>query len=197
MTLRMAVAFVVAMAAAAPAAAQPPRQSAPVQSIGAGTQWGPPSSGAHLEPGVFLSWTRRFSPRLGVEIDFRWASRNRTSQFTSLAFPSERGEEVNLTSSYAVGGAIVVRESIGRLSLSGGAGPGFFADRTRHERQIGNLRDASLNTVRTIGVLGLVDLNLRVTNRLSAFAGLRLEFRDFTDGEGNMGYPAAGVRFAF
>jgi hypothetical protein len=46
-----------------------------------------------------------------------------------------------------------------------------------------------------VHILG--ELEVRVTRRLSGFAGLRIEQRDVRFLESTAGYPTAGVRFAF
>ncbi len=157
MMLRRLILALVVATAAVPASAQTGPEHA--HSIGVGPQSALPYTG-HGPPGVQITWRRWVSPRLGVGTDFRWWQRTATSDVDS---PSQglRGREVLSKSSYGLGVGVLGRESIGRLSFVAGAGPGFFVDATRHERQVNDLRDAGRTAVRSIGVQGLMELEWR------------------------------------
>lgn len=184
--------FVLVMAAVS-ASAQ--TVSEPVQSIGVGAQWALPYR-PHDGPGVQLSWRRWVGPHLGVGTDFRWFQRTKT---TDVGSPGHgvRGQDVVRTSSSGFGVGVLGRQSAGRLSIAAGFGPGFFVDGSRHERQVNAQRDAGRHAERSVGIQATLELEVRATSRLSAFAGLRMELRDVRQSESRSGYPAAGIRFAF
>ena len=100
-------------------------------------------------------------------------------------------------SSYGFGVGVLAKGSTGRLSFIGGAGPGFFVDSTMSETRANGMHDSGRSTLRSFGLHMLVEVDVRVTRRLSAFASLRSELRDVRDPESSFGYPTAGVRFAF
>ena len=199
--LRLSTAMLLVVISSLPAAAQ----SAPDgQSIGAGAQWAP-HSGRGEAPGLQVAWRRWFTPYLGVGTEFRWFQRSTT---TEIDFPeqtapggvvvtAQQGAEQQKVTSYGLGSALLARASIGRLTLIGGAGPGFFVDRTIHDTRINASRNAGRTTFSSLGVHMVMEMEMRATNRLSAFAGLRMELRDVRDSESSFGYPTAGVRFAF
>ena len=187
-----------------PAAAQP-ATDAPNQSIGAGAQWALPHSGRGEAPGVQVSWRRWFTPYLGVGTEFRWLQRHTTDEIDfpaqtapgGIAVPSQQGRDDRRISSYGFAGGILARTSIGRLTLIGGAGPGFFVDQTRHDTRINGSSNTGATTFSSVGVQMLMEADVRMTSRLSAFAGLRMEIRDIRSMESSSGYPTAGVRLAF
>jgi hypothetical protein len=188
---------------AVPAAAQP-APDAPSRSISAGAQWAP-HSGRGEAPGVQLAWRRWFTPYLGVGTEFRWFQRSTTTDIDfpdqtapgGIAVPAQHGREQQQVSSYGAGGALLARASIGRLTLIGGGGPGFFVDRTAHDTHINGSRNAGTTTFNSLGLHMVMEVEVRATSRLSAFAGLRMELRDVRDAESSSGYPTAGLRFAF
>ena len=188
-----------------PAAAQPARDAAHDQSVGAGAQWALPFTGRGDRPGVQASWRRWFSPRVGVGTDFRWWSRNTTEEFNSPAeeraggvvIPAVQRRVDRRISSYGFGVGVLAKGSTGRLSFIGGAGPGFFVDSRTSETRANGTSDSGRSTLRSFGLHMLVEVDVRVTGRLSAFAGVRSELRDVRDLESSSGYPTAGVRFAF
>jgi len=106
-------------------------------------------------------------------------------------------QRVDRTSSYALGVGVLGTGSFGRLSFHAGAGPGFFVDRTTYETRASGHLESGSSALRSFGLQMLMELEVRVTSRLSAFAGLRSELRDVRDSESSSGYPTAGVRFAF
>jgi hypothetical protein len=205
MTPRVLLSMLFVAIVALPAAAQPAQSAVHDQSIGAGAQWALPHPARAAHPGLQLAWRRWFSHRVGVGTDFRWWGRSTTTEITSPAqtrqdgvvIPSMQGRDDNRISSYGLGAGILTKGSIGRLSLIGGVGPGFFVDRSAHERRLDGLRDGGSITVRSIGVQMLVEVEARATSRLSAFAGLRMEIRDLRASDSSSAYPTAGVRFAF
>jgi hypothetical protein len=194
-----------ALVMATPAAAQPAAESAHNQSIGGGAQWALPFSGRGAMPGAQASWRRWFSPHVGIGAEVRGWRRNTTVEFDTSAQEGPggvisapvRGREDRRISSYGVGLGVFAQGSIGRLSLIGGAGPGFFVDRTIHQRRINDLYDAGESTLRSIGVSTLAEIEFRATSRLAVFTGLRIELRDLRVPESSSGYPTAGLRFAF
>ena len=202
---RVTMVALLALIGAPPAAAQPAPEVSHDQSIAAGAQWGLPYSGLGEPPGVEGSWRRWFSPRFGVEADFRWFGRHTTSEFNSLAqedpdrvvIQSARGRDDRRISSYGLAVCVLGKGSIGRLSLIVGAGPGLSTDRTTYTRRISDRLEAGTSTITSIGVHTLAEIDVRATSRLSAFAGLRIDLRDLRFPESASGYPAVGVRFAF
>jgi hypothetical protein len=203
MMLRMPASMFLLLFCAVPAAAQP-APDPPNQSIGVGAQWAP-HSGRGEAPGVQVAWRRWFTPYLGVGTEFRWFQRDTAGEidFPAQAAPggvavaSQQGRDDRRVSSHGFSGGLLARTSIGRLTLIGGAGPGFFVERTRHDTVINGSRNAGSMTISSFGVQMLAEADLRVTNRLSAFAGLRMEIRDIRTMESSFGYPTAGVRVAF
>jgi hypothetical protein len=179
-----------------PAAAQPANDGERNQSIGIGGQWAAPHTLRGEAPGVQISWRRWLSPHIGVSTDFRWWTRSTTTDFPALA-QQEPARETRGTASYGFGVGLLGRMWSGRVSAIGGIGPGFFVDRTTYERQVSDRRDSGGHAHRTIGVQSVLEIDVRLTNRLSGFAGLRMELRDFRDSESSSGYPTVGLRFAF
>jgi hypothetical protein len=57
--------------------------------------------------------------------------------------------------------------------------------------------DRSESTSRSVGVLGVMEVEVRATPSVSVFAALRIELRDARDSESAFGSPGAGVRFGF
>ena len=203
--LRVTSLMLLAVIVASPAAAQPAGNAAHDQSVGAGAQWALPYSGGNDNPGVQASWRRWFSPHLGMETAFRWWSQNTTMAFDSPArenaagvmIPSVQRQVEQRISSYGLGVGVLATGSLGRVSFIAGAGPGFFVDRTTRETRTNGMHDSGSNALRSFGVHMLMEVDVRVTSRLSAFAGLRSEMRDVREPAGSSGYPTAGVRFAF
>ena len=203
MMLRLMLSMLLTAMTAASAAAQPASEPARNQISGA-AQWALPHPGGGSAPGVLLSWQRWMSPYLGIGTDARWWRRHNVTEFNSpaqdgpsgviLAF---HGREERKIVSLGFGVGALARASIGRLSLVGGVGPGFYIDRTTHESRINDRHQARTDTQRSLGVQGLAELEVRVTSRLSGFAGLRIELRDVRYPDSTTGYPTAGVRFAF
>lgn len=205
MTPRLMLSMLFVAAVTAPAAAQPAQSAVHDQSIGAGAQWALPHPGGDAKPGLQLAWRRWLSPRFGVGTDFRWWGRSTTTEISSpqqirqdgVGIPSMHGRDDQRISSYGLSAGVLTKGTIGRLSLVGGAGPGFFVDRTAYERRLDNRRDGGSITVRSLGVQMLAEVEARATNRLSVFAGLRMEIRDLHESDSSSAYPAGGVRFAF
>ena len=144
------------------------------------------------------------SPYLGIGTDARWWRRHSVTEFNSPAqdgpsgvIPAFQGRDERKIVSLGFGVAALARGSIGRLSLVGGVGPGFYIDRTAHESRINDRHQARTDTQCSLGVQGLAELEVRVTGRVSGFAGLRIELRDVRYPDSTTGYPTAGVRFAF
>jgi hypothetical protein len=188
MMLRLSALILVGTTVATSASAQPEDNR---NQISGGAQWALPYSGPDDKPGVQLSWRRWLSPRLGIGTDLRVWRSTTTDEF------GPRRQETRERSSYGFGVAVLGRESIGRLSLIGGAGPGFFVDRAVHEGRIGDLRDAGSSTQQSIGLHMLAEVEVRAVRSLSLFAGLRIELRDVRTFESSSGYPTTGVRVAF
>jgi hypothetical protein len=186
--------FVLVFLAAVPAAAQSAPDPARNQSIGGGLQWGGPYTSARMSPGVGVSWRRWFGRNVGVGADVRWKQLQRTDEGGPPGV--DWVDEVTHTS-YAFGGGLIGRATAGRVSVVGGAGPGMFVERRAHDTRIDGVLRPSTETYRTIGIQGLVEIDLRMTDRLSAFAGLHLEWRDLRSSESSSGYPSAGVRLLF
>jgi hypothetical protein len=167
--------FVVLSSAAEPLCAQPAQRVPLTRSIGGGVQWAMlPEPPVTATPGALVSWRRWSSPRVGIGSEFRW--RRNTS------------DDGDRLSSYGFGFDVLARGLMERVSLIGGAGPGFFTDTTK---------DATSRTRSTFGIHAVMEMEVRATRRLSAFAGLRIEWRDLSSSESSFGYPAAGIRFAF
>jgi hypothetical protein len=203
MMLRLLTAMLLVVICSLPATAQS-APDASSQSIGAGAQWAP-HSGRGEAPGLQVAWRKWFTPYLGVGTEFRWFQRRTTAEIDfpeqtapgGVVVPAQQGVEQQKVTSYGLGGALLARASIGRLTFIGGAGPGFFVDRTIHDTRINASRNAGRTTFSSLGVHMVMEMEVRATNRLSAFAGLRMELRDVRDSESSFGYPTAGVRFTF
>ena len=178
-------------AAVQPAAAQPP-DSPHGQSLAGGAQWALPYSGHGDKPGGLVSWRRWTSVSFGIGSDFRWWGRKTTVEFGSSGVRAE-----DWVSSYGLGVDVLARTSIGRLSVIGGVGPGFFVERRRYARQANGTLEAGSETLSSFGVHSLAEVEVRVTRRLAAFASLRMELRDVRAAGSSSGYPAAGIRFFF
>jgi hypothetical protein len=205
MTPRLMLSMFFVAAVTAPAAAQPAQGPVRDQSVSAGAQWALPHPGGGAPPGLQLTWRRWISPRFGIGTDFRWWGRSTTTEITSreqirqdgIVIPSMQGRDDQRISSSGFGAGILAKGSIGRLSLVGGAGPGFFVDRRTHERRLDGLHDGGRETICSLGVQMLAEIEARATSRLSVFAGLRMEIRDLRASDSSSAYPTAGARFAF
>jgi len=203
MMLRLLTAMFLVVISSLPATAQS-APDVPSQSVGAGAQWAP-HSGRGEAPGVQVAWRRWFTPYLGVGTEFRWFQRDTASEIDfpaqtapgGVAVASQQGRDDRRVSSHGFSGGLLARTSIGRLTLIGGAGPGFFVDRTVHDTRINDARNAGTTTFRSLGLHMVMEMEVRATNRVSAFAGIRMELRDLRDSESSFAYPTAGVRFAF
>lgn len=170
MMRRLMMSTVLAVCVAVPAAAQPAQPPEHNQSIGAGVQFAAPY-GPGTAPGVQVSWRQWHGPRLGTGADFRWHNYDRISSYT--------------ISSYSLGVSVLGRSTAGRVSLIGGAGPGFFVERLPSQ------------TLRSFGLQGLGEFDVLLTNHISVFAGLHIELRDIRHADNSSGYPTAGIRVAF
>ena len=204
--LRVVLRFLLlATMTAVPAAAQPATPLSPNQSIDAGLQWALLSSARGGKPGLQVAWRRWMSPRAGFGADVRVRRTTRTSVFDSPAqtgpgdirVPAMEGHEERRISSYGLGGGILARTVTGRISLIGGAGPGLYVDRSAHDTTLNASRHAGRTTIRSIGLFGLMEMEVRATRHLAAYAGLRVELRNVRDAESAFGYPTVGVRVAF
>ena len=190
---------------AVPAAAQPATATDLNQSIDAGLQWALLISASDATPGMQVSWRRWLSPHFGVGTDGRWGQKHTITEFDSPAQPGPDGvlipamqsREDRRISTYGVGAGLLGRTVLGRLSFIGGAGPGLFFDRSTHDTRINAAQHAGSSTIRSIGLYGLMEMEVRATRRLSAYAGLRIELRDVRYPDSSFGYPAVGVRVAF
>ena len=204
MLLRVTMSMLLAVIGSIPAAAQPARDAAHNQSIGAGTQWALPYAGRG-NPGVQVSWRRWFSPHVGIGTDVRWWGMRTTTEFNVPAhegpggtlIPSIVTRDDRRRSSYGVGAGVVARGWMGRLSLIAGAGPAFFADRTTYARRVDDRHESGSSPFRSFGAYMLAEAEVRATSRLSVFAGFRAELLDVRVFESSFAYPTAGVRFAF
>ena len=185
--------FALALALASPAAAQS-SDPARTHAIGAGAQWGAPTASARLTPGVQLSWQRWLGPHLGVGAHVRWKTLE-TSRIADTERLDTRDDETR--SSYGFGAEVLGRLPAGRLSLIVGIGPGVFVERQAYESLVNGTRHTGSDSFRTIGLQGLIEIDVRVADHLSAFAGLHVEWREFRSAESSMGYPAAGLRVVF
>lgn len=201
---RLTIVLLLALFGTTPAAAQSPAEHRD-QSIGAAAHWALPHPGGTVRPGLQVTWRRWRSPRFGIGTDVRWWRRNITEEIDSPAQPGPEGVRIpamqgrtdERLSSYSVGIALLGRTTAGRMSVIVGAGPGFFVEGRSHDTRINASHSTGSTTLRSFGVHGLTEIDLRATRRLSLFAGLRLELRDVRSMESNSGYPTAGVRFAF
>ena len=201
--LRVTVLLLLALILTTPAAAQPAPTAVHAQSLGAAAHWALPYSGRGDKPGIQVTWRRWFSPRLGVGTDVRRWAKSTTIEFAAqpeegrdVIAPARRRDDRRVSSS-ALSLGVLTRTSIGRLSLIGGAGPGFFVERSSHETRVDGVHDAARSTQRSIGVHALAEVDVRAASRLFVFAGLRIELRDVRFPESSSGYPTAGLRFAF
>ena len=190
---------------AIPAAAQPGAGTDVSQSIDAGAQWALLSSVRDPKPGVQVAWRRWVSPSVGFGVDLRLTRKTTSRVFDSPAqagpegvrIPAMEGQEEQRISSYGLGGAILGRTAIGRVSLIGGAGPGLYFDRSAYDTTINASQHAGSTTIQSIGLFGLMELEVRATTHLSGYAGVRIELRDVGDSESAFGYPAVGIRVVF
>ena len=201
---RVTIAVLFALAVTTPGAAQSPPEAPRHHSIGAAAHWALPYPG-HARPGVQVTWRHWRSPTLGVGADVRWW---RTTDITDLDAPAQQGPAGiqipamqgrvdERIASYAAGVGILGRVPAGRLSLIAGAGPGFFVDQRSHDSRINASHNVGSVTRRSLGVQALLEVEVRATRRVTAFAGLRIELREVQHQESSSGYPTAGVRVAF
>jgi hypothetical protein len=201
---RLTIVLLLALLGTTPAAAQSAAEPQN-QSIGAAAHWALPHPGGNVRPGVQVTWRHWRSPHFGIGADVRWWRRSITEEINSPAqpgpegvrIPSMQGRTDERLSSYSTGIAPLGRTAAGRVSVIVGAGPGFFVERRSHDTRINASHNSGSTTLRSFGVQGLTELELRATRRLSLFAGLRLELREVRSMESNSGYPSAGVRFVF
>jgi hypothetical protein len=190
---RLIAAVVLATVVAVPAAAQS-SDPARTHAIGAGAQWGSPYSGARMTAGMQASWQSWFGPHFGAGAHVRW----KTLQTTRVATaPGLETRDEDRRSSYGFGMGLLGRIPAGRLSLIAGAGPGVFVDRRAHESLLNGTKHSGSETIRSIGLQGVMEIDVRVTDHLSAFAALHIEWRELRSAESSSGYPAAGVRVVF
>jgi hypothetical protein len=147
-----------------------------------------------MSPGVDASWRRWFGPYLGLGAGLRW----KQVKSTDDAGPPGVEWVDHLThTSYAAGVGLLGRMTAGRVSLVGGTGPGLFVERRAHDTRVNGVLQPSTETYRSVGLQGLIEFDVRVTRRLSAYAGLHLEWRDLRSSESSSGYPSAGLRLVF
>ena len=197
----MALALLPTTLAAAPSPAEPEHR----QSIGAGVQWALLNTGRADKPGLQASWRRWLSPRVGVGADVRLGvlDTTRAIDFPESTGPggiivgSQRGRERVRVASQGYGVGIIARSLPGRVTVAAGVGPGLFVDRRTHDTRINEWSSDGTATLRSMGVQGTVEIEVRATRRVFVFAGLRMELRDVRDGESSSGYPAIGARIAF
>jgi len=205
MLCRLSPFLLLATMTPAPVAAQPSARGGLDQSIDAGAQWALLSSVRDAKPGVQVAWRRWLSPRAGFGLDLRLTQKATTRVFDSPAqagpegvrIPAMEGQEGRRISSYGLGGGILGRTVIGRVSLIGGAGPGLYFDRSAQDTTINASQHAGSTTIRSIGLFGLMEMEVRASRHLSGYAGLRVELRDVRDPESSFGYPTVGLRVAF
>jgi hypothetical protein len=205
--LRTAALIFFAVAVARPAAAQPAPAPEAGDSIGIGAHWAAPHPGGGEMPGLQASWRHWTSASLGIGADVRWWGRTTTRLFevpardgpNGSAVPARQGSEDESIRSAGVGVGLLGRMWMGPVSLIAGGGPGFFVDRSSHETRISETREPDTGTIeqRSVGLHGLLEMDVRATRRLSLFAGLRLELRDLRVAESNSGYLTGGVRLGF
>ena len=73
----------------------------------------------------------------------------------------------------------------------------MFFTRWTHDTRIGDWQSSGSHAHTSFGLQMLVEVDVRLADRLSVFAGLRTELRYLRTLEGSSGYPTAGVRVAF
>lgn len=197
----------VALALAAPAAAQAPQQPSLGHSIAGGAQWAFPVSDVDLKgsAGVNASWRYFTGPHLGIEGTFGWWQKNEKGQYHSDGFTTPDGAvygAMNATyeqrlSTYGLGFNVLGRIPIGRAAIVMGGGPGYFIEHGDANANVNGTAYANSDTGNHFGVQGLAEVEVRATGRLSVFGGLRLELRDVRYADSGFAYPIVGLRLGF
>jgi hypothetical protein len=197
--------LVVLLLASAPVAAQSIAPDERTRSFGAAAEWAYPfrsSDYLTATPGAGASYREWVRPRLAIEMEFGAWRETHTGSYRLAGYqvpPEHQGESVlasytSRSSWYNVGVNALGRIPIGRAAIVAGGGPGFF---------IGQRDDASLvnDAVQTwssrsthVGMQSLAAVELRVTERVTAFGGARAELRSI---DTLVTYPTAGVRMSF
>jgi hypothetical protein len=205
----LVIAALLALAAVMPAGAQSP---SPVfhQSVGSGIRWLYPislegSSDVNGSPGATASWRYWTGPHFGVEGAFGWWSKDHHGEYHSGGYMTPGGyvqDQVDMTyqsslSYYGLGGNILGRIPIGRAAVVAGGGPGFFVERGHYEQRFNGQRDSNTHTGHHFGVEGLMELEVRATDRFSVFGGLHVELRSIDNADSGFTYPVLGARMAF
>jgi len=205
MKMRVGVLVALALLSTNPAAAQPPAEPEHRQSLGVGVQWALANTGRAVKPGLQVSWRRWLSPRVGVGTDVRFGALDTTREIDfpestgpgGIIVRSQKGRERVRVASQGYGVGILARSLPGRVTVTAGIGPGLFVDRRTHDTRINEWSSDGTATLRSIGVQGTAEVEVRATRHVFVFAGLRMELRDVRDGESSFGYPAIGARVAF
>jgi hypothetical protein len=202
----MLASAILVVALAVPAAAQ--QRSAPTRSqwIGGGAQWAYPVDAQELSatPGLNVSVRRWIGPHFGIEGEFGWWQRSKSYQYRSPAYQTPDGVfgpiEVLSTSrlaTYNLGMNVLGRVPMGRAAIVAGGGPGLFVEHGRSESLVNGTSNEWSATQTHFGLQSLVTLEVRVTDRLTAYGGFRTEMRNVRWVDSFVGYPTAGVRIGF
>lgn len=186
-------------------AAQAAITSEPPHSVGASVQWAYPyrsTDPLQASPGLEATYREWVRPRVALELEFGSWQRTYSGTYRLAGYmvpPSRAGEVVYSTytthvSSYSAGINVLGRIPIGRAALIGGAGPALFVDR-RHDSSLVNDAVQNWSTTSTrVGVQSLAAVELRITDHVGAFGGVRAELRAI---DTLVTYPIAGGRFSF
>lgn len=180
---------VLCVLAAVPAHAQ----EKPRQSVAAGMRWAYPVSYPVREgtPGVDVSYRGWLTRYAALEANLgRWTFGTTFSRDPIRTFTEE-------VTGYSFGASVIGQVPVGRASFLVGGGPGYFWDVETNRVLIGNEFHSHTATRGAFGAQAVLEVDIRVTERLSVFAGVRGELRDITYTDSAVAYPTAGVRFAF
>ena len=169
-------------------------QDFPKHSIGGGARWSFPASSPSLEgtPGFEASYRGWFSPFVGVEVfGGNWRHDTGIDALGTIRTFTEK------QSRYSFGANVIGRLPVGRVSFLLGGGPGYFMDVETNRVLLGGELREKTSTRGGFGAQTMMEVDVRMTPALSAFAGFRGEVRDLSNLESSVAYPTAGVRFSF
>ena len=196
---------IVVLLASAPVAAQSIPPAERTHSFGAAAEWAYPfRSSDYLTaiPGVGASYREWVRPRLAIEIEFGSWRKTHTGTYRLAGYqvpPEHRGEPVlasytSRSSWYNAGVNVLGRIPIGRAAIIGGGGPGFFVEQRDDASLVNDAVQTWSYRSTHVGVQSLAAVELRVTDRVTAFGGARAELRSI---DTLVTYPTAGVRISF
>ena len=185
------------LALAAPALAQAPATAGFTQSIGGGAQWAyPTETGNELNgtPGVRASWRGWFNPHLGVEGDFGWWQKSVSHEYRSPDFVVTGTSDLSV---YNLAFNVLGGIPVGRATIVLGGGPGWYFENGNNDALINGERQTYSSSRNHFGLQSLADVEVRASDHVSVFGGMRAEWRNVRESSSGVVYPIAGLRFIF